>query len=442
MSKEKIGLIENSLISKKIQEYDIYFTDTEIYETEFIKSVIFSEREVNKLEYVIRILSQKGNETGIGIVKGNSLEPKDIDKNIETCVLLSKNNSSSKYYFPKNKSLPQIKTADQVILNDPVGFKNDISEEIKKEIDDHREVSPTFGRFRLHAQHKYLRNSNGLDLNASKTFFYLEIALKAQENDKLSESWEIEYIKEKEDLKIKDRVDKWAQTAQNMLKAKIPKPNQRAIVIFPPNVLKDAINPVVGFHSSGRAYHEKITNLKIDDKVASDNFTLTDDGTLEGALMCNSWDGEGNPHQTSEVIKNGIFKKRLYDQKFGIMGNTNSTGNGIRIDDGSVVNSISNLEISSGDIAKEDMISEIKEGYLIEKCSWLNPDRFSSSFGTEIRNGYFIKNGQIDYPIKGGNISGNVLEMIKNCHYITKEREFSVNSLFPYISFKNLTISS
>ncbi len=101
MSKEKIGLIEKSLISKKIVEYEIYFIDTEIYETEFIKSAIASEREVNKLEYVIRILSQKGKETGIGIVKGNSLEPKDIDKNIETCVLLSKNNSSSKYYFPK-----------------------------------------------------------------------------------------------------------------------------------------------------------------------------------------------------------------------------------------------------------------------------------------------------------------------------------------------------
>jgi len=138
LSKEKIELIEKSLILKKIQEYEIYLVDTKIYETEFIKSVIASEREVNKFEYVLRILSQKGNETGIGIVKGNSLDPKDIDKNIEICVLLSKNNSSSKYIFPKNKSLPQVKTADQDILNDPVGFKDDISEEIKKEIDDHK----------------------------------------------------------------------------------------------------------------------------------------------------------------------------------------------------------------------------------------------------------------------------------------------------------------
>ena len=442
LSMESIDLIEKSLKLKKIHEYEIYFVKQKIYETEFLKNKIDAEREVEDIEYVLRILTQKGDETGIGIVKGNSINSKEIASNIDICLLLSKENSSSKYYFPENKSLPQIKTADQDILNDPVGFKKDISEEIKKEIDEHKEVSPTFGRFRLHAQNKYLRNSNGLDLNASKTFFYLEIALKAQENGKLSESWEIEYIKEKEDLKIKERVDKWTRIAQDTLKAKIPKPNKQAVVIFPPNVLKNAINPVIGFHSSGKAYHEKVSNLKIDDKVASDAFTLIDDGTLEGALMCNSWDGEGNPHQINEVIKEGMFKIRLYDQKFAIMGNTSSTGNGIRIDDGSVINSISNFEILSGDISKEEMVSDIKEGFLIEKCSWLNPDRFSGSFGTEIRNGYYIENGQFKYPIKGGNVSGNILEMIKNCHYISTEREFSLNSLFPYITFKNLIISS
>ncbi|TFG27307.1 MAG: TldD/PmbA family protein [Promethearchaeota archaeon] len=439
---ESIDLIEKRLKSKKIQEYEIYFVEQDIYETEFLKNKIYAIREVTDIEYVIRILTQKGNETGIGIVKGNSLDSKEIENNIAICQLLSKENSSSKYYFPVKNAFTPIKTADDTILKDPVGFNEEISSEIRKEIDEHKEVSPTFGRFRIHIQDKILKNSSGLELNASKTFFYMEYALKAQEMGKLAEAWEIEYIKEKEQLNIEDRVNKWARIAVDTLRAKIPKPNTQAIVIFPPNVLKNAINSVIGFHALGKAYHEKVSTLNVDAKVASDTFTLIDDGLLEGGLMCNSWDGEGNPHQTTEVIKNGIFKERLYDQKFAIIGNANSTGNGIRMDDGSIINSISNLEILSGDITKEEMISNIKEGYFIEKCSWLNPDRFSGSFGTEIRNGYFIKNGQLEYPIKGGNISGNVLEMIKNCHQISKEREFSLNSLFPYITFKNLSISS
>jgi predicted Zn-dependent protease len=45
-------------------------------------------------------------------------------------------------------------------------------------------------------------------------------------------------------------------------------------------------------------------------------------------------------------------------------------------------------------------------------------------------------------PIRLGNISGNVLEMIRNCLFISKETEYVENSLLPYIAFSNLTVSS
>ncbi len=109
---------------------------------------------------------------------------------------------------------------------------------------------------------------------------------------------------------------------------------------------------------------------------------------------------------------------------------------------GTVVNGISNFKILPGDISFTDMISDVKEGYYIDKFSWLNPDSVSGNFGAEIRNGYYIKNGEFKNPIKLGNVSGNVLEMVKNCVYISKEREFIENSLFPYMAFKNLNVSS
>ena len=147
---EQIEIIEKSLKLKKIQEYEIYFVDQKIYETEFLKNAIESERDVRDIEYVIRILTQKGDETGIGIIKGNSLNSKEIEKNIDYCLILSKNNKGSKYIFPESKNISQIKTADQSIIKDPINFKADICDQIKKEIDDHKEVTPTFGRFRIH----------------------------------------------------------------------------------------------------------------------------------------------------------------------------------------------------------------------------------------------------------------------------------------------------
>jgi len=442
MSIERLDKIETILKSKKIQEFEIFFVKGSIYETIFLKDKTENEREISDFEYFIRILTQKENNTGIGVVKGNSLESNQIEKNIDTCVLLSKLNSSSKYDFPSKGKISPINTADKTILNDPLTIKKDLAEILISEVNQQKDVLPTFLRFRIHSNHSFLRNSNDLNLEARKTYFFMEFSLKAQENGKLSEFWDVGYYKEKEHLNLNERVSSWARRAKATLRAVEPKPSDNALVIFSPSVLKQAINPVIGTHALGQAHAEKISLFNIGDVVASENFTVIDDGLLEGGLSSNSWDSEGNPHQLTEVIKNGVFQNRLYDQMYAMLEEKQSTGNAKRAESGTVVNGISNFKILPGDISFKDMISDIKEGYYIDKFSWLNPDSVSGNFGAEIRNGYYIKNGEFLNPIKLGNVSGNVLEMVKNCVYISKEREFNENTLFPYMAFKNLNVSS
>jgi len=332
--------------------------------------------------------------------------------------------------------------ADKTILSDPLTIKKELAEDLISEVNQQKDVLPTFLRFRIHSNHSFLRNSNNLNLDARKTYFFMEFSLKAQENGKLSEFWDVGYYKEKKHLKLNERVSSWAKRAKDTLRAVEPKPSDNALVIFSPSVLKQAINPVIGTHALGQAHAEKISCFNIGDVVASENITIIDDGLLEGGLSSNSWDSEGNPHQLTEVIKNGVFQNRLYDQMYAMLEEKQSTGNAKRAVSGTVVNGISNFKILPGDISFDDMISDIKEGYYIDKFSWLNPDSVSGNFGAEIRSGYYIKNGEFLNPIKLGNVSGNVLEMVKNCVYISKEREFNENTLFPYMAFKNLNVSS
>jgi len=442
MSIERLDRIEAILKSKKIQEFEIFFVEKNIFETIFLKDKTENEREISDYEYFIRILTQKENKTGVGVVKGNSLEPSQIEKNIETCVLLSKINSGSKYDFPSKVNISSINTADKSILSDPLTIKKDLAEVLVSEVNQQKDVLPTFLRFRIHSNHSFLRNSNDLKLDARKTYFFMEFSLKAQENGKLSEFWDSGYYKEKEHLNLNERVSSWARRAKDTLKAVEPKPSDNALVIFSPSVLKEAINPVIGTHALGQAHVEKISRFNIGDVVASENITIIDDGLLEGGLSSNSWDSEGNPHQVTEVIKNGVFQNRLYDQMYAMLEEKKSTGNAKRAESGTVVNGISNFKILPGDLSFNDMVSDIKEGYYIDKFSWLNPDEISGNFGAEIRSGYYIKNGEFQNPIKLGNVSGNVLEMVKNCVYISKEREFVENTLFPYMTFKNLNVSS
>jgi predicted Zn-dependent protease len=92
MSNEALDLIENELKLKKVEDYEIFLTEKAIYETIFLKDKSDNEREVKDLEYFIRVLSQKDNETGVGIVKGNSKHKKDVERIIDIAQRLSKVN--------------------------------------------------------------------------------------------------------------------------------------------------------------------------------------------------------------------------------------------------------------------------------------------------------------------------------------------------------------
>jgi len=439
---EKLELIENSIKSKNIKEYEIFVVERKAYESIFLKDKIDNERDISKFEYILRFLSQKENKTGIGLIKGNSLDPKQIERNIKIGQLLAKNNLSSNYYFPYKAVIPNLIVFEEKVIQNPLATKNDLTEELLSEIRSLQNIQPTFGRFRVHVDEIFLRNNNAINLHNLKTYFFIEFSLKAQQNGNLAEYWPFIFIKNKDQLNFSERTKKWARLAQDTLKAQIPKSNKNATVIFSPEVLSKAIVPVVGAHASGKAFHQKISRFKIDQKVSSENITIIDDGLLEGGFNTNGWDGEGSPHQTNEIIKQGIFQKRLYDQKYAIIEKEQSTGNGMRTLTGAVDSGVSNFEILPGDMTFDEIISEIDEGYYVEQFSWLRPSELSGNFGAEIRNGYYIKNGKFENPIKLGNISGNVFKMIGNCLYISKEREFFDNTLFPYMAFGNLTVTS
>ena len=441
MSNEKLNLIENGLKKKGISEYEIYLIDQKLYETIYLKTEPDNERQANNFEYFLRILDQKADGTGIGVIKGSSLNPIQIEKNIDLSQKLSKINTSSKYSFPGKVKIKDIKTADEKIISDPIGIKKELSEVLISEALNQKDVSTTFGRFRIHVNQAFLRNSNGVNLNSLSTSIFIEYALKAQKGAKLAEFWDNIYYKEIDHLNLSKRLEKWAKIAKDTLIAEIPKPNKKATIIFTPGVLSEAIPPV-GFHSTGRAHFQKISTTNIGDTVASNNFTMYDNGLLEGGMNTRAWDTEGNARQNTEVISKGILKNRLYDEKYAFLEKMKSTGNARREGNGVVTNGVTNYDIKAGDISLEKMISNIDDGYYIAKFSWLNPHPFTGAFGVEIRNGYYIKNGELSTPIKLGNVSGSVLEMIKNCLFISKEREFSGNALLPYIAFSDLEVSS
>lgn len=69
---------------------------------------------------------------------------------------------------------------------------------------------------------------------------------------------------------------------------------------------------------------------KMGNKVAGDNITLIDDGTLEGQWGSFGFDDEGCPAKKNVLIEDGILVGYMYDEYYSGKSGTAQTGNGRR----------------------------------------------------------------------------------------------------------------
>ncbi|MHA1728512.1 MAG: metallopeptidase TldD-related protein [Promethearchaeota archaeon] len=438
--------VKKRLEKASVEKWDLFLLDEMVNGIYFRKSEHELITDSRNLGYYLRIfLDKEEDKMGIGLLNSNSTRIEDIDSVIKYARKISELNIESKYdLVGTDITYPSPSTTEQNILSDPVGFLENKSDEIKDIMKSNSLVHPTFGKFRVYCNKKMLLNSEGLGLKELNTHFYYEFSLKAEDSPKLAEYWPDTYVKHSSQLKFDKLFPKWATFAKDMLSAKVPNSKESVEVLFSPKVVYTAIMGTLAFSSTARAFYEKMSRLKIEDKVATEDFSMIDDGLLEGGLGTSAWDGEGNPKQTTTIIKNGIMKNYLYDQKYSSLLKTKSTGNGKRNleQGGSIGTGVNNLIINPGSQSKNEMIEDITDGIYIDGFSWLNPDPITGTFGAEIRTAYLIKNGEIGQPIKGGNLSGNVFEMVKNITGISREREYAKgNSLVPWMKFKNLMLS-
>ncbi len=442
-TEEILDLIINRINTAKIPLWDVFCMSFDIYETQFRQYDIEITRHAKNFYYIIRTFHTKEDHFGVGVLKANSLEQKYIDSYIQKSQELAKLNISPRYELPQpGQTYPKVKLSEDIVVSDPEGVLTDKSEEIISTVKDLKQVKPTFGKLRIYVSTRALRNSEDLSLQDQKTSFYLEYPLKAEDSGKLAEFWGIRYLKHSKQLDIKNRLAKWARLTVDSLQAKTPPTSPSIVAIFSPKMVWDALSKTVGHHATGSSVYEKISKFEQGAEVAIDKFTLTDNGLMEDGLFVANWDGEGNPQKTTPIIVSGIFQNFLYDQKYAALEQSKSTGNRLRSLDGTISNSITNLEIAPGSESFEELIESVKNGVIIEEFSWLNPSSVTGDFGAEIRNGYLIENGQQTSAIKGGNLSGNAFEMIKNISGISKDRVVQSKYKFPHIKFSGMLLSS
>jgi PmbA protein len=181
---------------------------------------------------------------------------------------------------------------------------------------------------------------------------------------------------------------------------------------------------------------------KIGEKVASENLTIYDDGLFPGGLRTWAFDGEGVPHQKTEVIENGTLRNFLYDDYSARKEAKESTGNAARAGYLSTPSiDTTNFHIMPGNKTSDQMISEVDDGliiYFLQGAHSSNP--VSGEFSVVATPAWKIKKGEIVHCSRGVMLAGNIFEVLKNVSLVGNNERQMGQLISPWIQVENVRV--
>lgn len=178
---------------------------------------------------------------------------------------------------------------------------------------------------------------------------------------------------------------------------------------------------------------------KLGEKIASENVTVIDDGTMIGGFGTAPFDGEGIPTRRTLVIENGVLKSYLLNtytaKKLGLQ----TTANAARGLAGTPGIAPGNYFLQPGSKTPQELIGEIKEGLYVTEFLGHGANLVTGDYSRGA-SGLWISGGELTYPVEEITVAGNLKEMFRNISQIANDLEFRGSVACPTIRIDGLTV--
>jgi TldD protein len=152
---------------------------------------------------------------------------------------------------------------------------------------------------------------------------------------------------------------------------------------------------------------------RIGERVATEQCTVVDDGTLAGRRGSLTVDDEGTPTRCNTLIERGVLKGYMLDKlNARLMGQT-STGNGRRESFAHMpMPRMTNTYMLPGKYNAEEIIASVDKGIYAPNFGGGQVDITSGKFVFSASEAYLIENGKTTVPIKGAMLIGSGPEVL------------------------------
>ena len=178
---------------------------------------------------------------------------------------------------------------------------------------------------------------------------------------------------------------------------------------------------------------------KLGQKVASDNLTVIDDGTMVGGFGTSPFDGEGIPTRRTVVIENGVLKSYLLNTYTAKKLGLKTTANASRGLAGTPGIGPGNYFLQPGTKTPQQIISEIPEGLYVTEFLGHGANLVTGDYSRGA-SGMWISGGELAFPVEEITVAGNLKEMFLNISEIANDLEFRGSMASPTLRVDGLMV--
>jgi PmbA protein len=215
----------------------------------------------------------------------------------------------------------------------------------------------------------------------------------------------------------------------------------RVPLIFDPQMSRALLDQIFEAVSGDSIYRgASFLQGKLGEKIAGENVTVVDDGTIPGGFGTSPFDDEGVPTQRTVVIEKGILKSYLLNTYTARKLSLRTTGNASRGVTGNPAVGNGNFFLEKGDRSPRQIIAGVKQGLYVTEMLGHGGNLVTGDF-SQGAGGQWIENGEFAYPVEEITVAGNLRDMLNNISEIGNDLEFRGSMAAPTLRIEGMTIA-
>ncbi|MDD5410171.1 MAG: metalloprotease PmbA [Methylobacter sp.] len=189
-------------------------------------------------------------------------------------------------------------------------------------------------------------------------------------------------------------------------------------VLYCAEAASGLLSSFIGAISGGNLYRKSTFLLDaLDTQVFPEFVHIHEQPYLKGALGSSAYDGEGVATQTRDIVSDGILRGYVLSTYSARKLGLRSTGN---------AGGVHNLTIDTGMLDFQGMLKELNTGLLVTELMGQGVNMVTGDYSRGAA-GFWVENGEIQYPVEEITIAGNLKDMLKNVIAVGNDVDYRGN---------------